>query len=60
MKTSVSTIPHGKLDYLVVSTHMAGVHSLIVHKRAVVPIVGGTIKTESTYADPASGELNIS
>ena len=56
MKTSVSMIPHGKLDYLVVSTHMAGVCSLVVHKQAV----GGTIKTESTYADLASGELNIS
>ena len=59
MKTNDSTIPHGKLDFLVVSTHMTGVCSLAVHQRAVVPIVEGSIKTESSYADPASGKLNV-
>jgi len=38
---------------------MKRVCSLVVHQKAVVPIVGGSIKTESSYADPASGKLNV-
>ena len=54
------TIPHGKLDYLVACTQRTGTCFLAVHKQAIVPVIGGSIKTESSYADPASGELNLS
>ena len=51
MKNAIPTIPHGRLDFLVVNTHLEGSHLLVVHKQAIVPIIGGSIyKTESTYA----------
>ena len=54
--TSTTSISHGKLDFLVVNTHLEGLCLLVVHKQAVVSIIGGSIKTESTYADLGSGE----
>ena len=56
MTSTTTSIPHGKLDFLVVNTHLEGLCLLVVHKQAVVPIIGGSIKTESTYADLGSGE----
>ena len=52
-------IPHGKLDYLVVLTNMTGVYVLKLHGQDVVPVIGGSIKTQSSYSSTASGELNL-
>jgi len=50
------TMPRGKLDFLVVA-QMTMFCILTVHGQDVVPIIGGSVKSQSSYTNAGIGKL---